>query len=153
MSNWISLLPFLAVVGATAVSGAIFMPGSWYASLRKPSWTPPDWLFGPAWTVLYIMIAVAGWLVWRADGFGIALAVWGANVIFNAGWSWLMFGRHRIGLAFLDAIAMLITIVVFVAVAKESSPGAALLFIPYLGWVVFAAALNFAILQLNGSDA
>lgn len=153
MSNWVSLLPFLAIVGAAAASGAVFMPGSWYASLRKPTWTPPDWLFGPAWTVLYIMIAVAGWLVWSVDGFGIALAVWGANIFFNAAWSWLMFGRHRIELAFLDALAMLLTIVAFIAVAKTSSPTAALLFIPYLAWVVFAAALNFEILRRNSSNA
>lgn len=151
MSNWVSLLPFLAIVGAAAASGAIFMPGSWYASLRKPAWTPPDWLFGPAWTVLYIMIAVAGWLVWSAEGFGIALAVWGGNIILNAVWSWLMFGRHRIDLAFLDAMAMLITIIAFVAAAKASSSTAALLFIPYLAWVVFAAALNYEIWRRNGS--
>ncbi len=129
------------------------MPGTWYKSLRKPSWTPPDWLFGPAWTILYIMIAIAGWMVWKAEGFGLALVFWGCNVAFNTAWSWLMFGRHRIGWAFMDAMAMLITILAFVVVARPVSQTAALLFIPYLGWVAFATALNFDILQRNATEA
>ena len=62
MTDWISLLPFLTAVTAVGASGALFMPGDWYKTLQKPSWTPPDWLFGPAWTVLYLMISIAGWL-------------------------------------------------------------------------------------------
>ncbi len=129
------------------------MPGSWYAALHKPRWTPPDWLFGPAWTVLYVMIAIAGWLVWSVEGVGVALAVWGSNIVFNGLWSWLMFRRHRIGLAFVDATAMLLTILAFIVIARPISPTAALLFIPYLGWVAFAAALNFDILRRNPSAA
>ncbi len=153
MSNWVSLLPFLAIVIAAGLSGVKFMPGEWYSTLRKPSWTPPDWLFGPAWTVLYIMIAVAGWLVWSVEGFGAALAVWGLNLGFNAAWSWLMFGRRRIGWAFIDAMAMLVTILAFVIIARPVSSTAALLFLPYLGWVAFATALNFEIMQRNASAA
>jgi benzodiazapine receptor len=145
----LSVLPFLAIVFLVALSGAVFMPGAWYASLKKPSWTPPDWLFAPAWTILYLMIAIAGWLVWRAEGIGPALVMWGLNLIFNALWSWLMFGRHRIGLALADAMAMLITMVGFIVLARSSNPSAALLFLPYLAWVGFATALNFAILQRN----
>lgn len=153
MGTWLSLLPFLAVVAAAAVSGAVFMPGDWYASLNKPSWTPPDWLFPPAWTVLYVMIAVAGWLIWSTNGAGLALVMWALNLVFNALWSWLMFGRHRIGLALADAMAMLITIVGFILLARSLNPTAALLFLPYLGWVIFATALNFEILQRNPSAA
>jgi benzodiazapine receptor len=80
----LSVLPFLAIVFLVALSGAVFMPGAWYASLKKPSWTPPDWLFAPAWTILYLMIAIAGWLVWRAEGIGPALIIWGLNLFFNA---------------------------------------------------------------------
>src|SRR3569623_1368367 len=100
MGDWLCLLPFLAGVASAAATGIVFMPGTWYKSLRKPSWTPPDWLFGPAWTVLYVMIAIAGWMVWKAEGFGLALVFWGCYVAFNTAWSWLMFGRHRIGWAF-----------------------------------------------------
>jgi translocator protein len=153
MGDLLSLIPFLLIVFAAAMTGFAFMPGHWYSTLRKPSWTPPDWLFGPAWTLLYIMIAVAGWIVWRTEGLGLALFLWACNILLNAAWSWLMFGRHRIGWAFLDAMAMLLTILLFIVAARPLSPTAALLFIPYLGWVAFAAALNFEILQRNGSAA
>jgi translocator protein len=153
MSAWMSLLPFIAAVVAVGLSGAVFMPGEWYKSLDKPSWTPPDWLFGAAWTILYAMIAVAGWLVWRAEGFGLALAMWLANLVFNAAWSWLMFGRHQISAALADAVAMLVTIIGFIWAASSVSQVAALLFVPYLAWTAFAAALNGAILQRNPQAA
>lgn len=149
MADWITLLPFLAAVFVVALSGALFMPGDWYKSLDKPSWTPPDWLFAPAWTLLYILIAIAGWLVWKQAGFGAALAVWAANLIFNGAWSWLMFGRRNIALALLDACAMLATIIAFIALAQPNSGTAAALFVPYLAWVLFATALNWSILQRN----
>jgi benzodiazapine receptor len=149
MLEWLSLTPFLAAVFVVALSGARFMPGEWYEALKKPSWTPPNWLFAPAWTVLYLMIAIAGWLVWQREGVGMTLGFWGANLIFNAAWSWLMFGQRRMGTAFADAIAMLLTIVAFIVSAWPSSQAAALLFLPYLAWVTFAAALNFSILRRN----
>ncbi|MDX2259894.1 MAG: TspO/MBR family protein [Hyphomicrobiaceae bacterium] len=149
MADWMSLLPFLGIVFTAALSGALFMPGPWYETLDKPSWTPPNWLFAPAWLVLYVMIAIAGWLVWRDAGYGPALAWWGANIVFNAAWSWLMFGRKRIDLALVDAIAMLVTIIGFIATALPVNETAALLFLPYLAWVSFAAALNAAILKRN----
>ena len=149
MSDWQSLVPFLVTVVVVAASGAIFMPGPWYRALSKPSWTPPDWAFGPAWTVLYLMIAVAGWLVWTEQGSGPAIWFWAANIVFNGAWSWLMFGMKRIGWALADAIAMLLTIVGFIATAWPVSQTAALLFVPYLAWVTFATALNWAILARN----
>jgi benzodiazapine receptor len=153
MREWLSLAPFLAAVCIVALSGARFMPGAWYESLEKPPWTPPNWLFGPAWTVLYLMIAIAGWLAWQREGFGIALGFWCANLVLNAAWSWLMFGQRRIGAAFADAIAMLLTIVAFMVSAWPSSQTAALLFLPYLAWVTFAAALNYSILRRNPEAA
>ena len=153
MSDWLSLLPFIAAVLVVALSGALFMPGPWYRSLDKPSWTPPDWLFGPAWTVLYLMIAIAGWLVWRSAGLGAALAIWVLNLVLNAAWSWLMFGRRRIAAALVDAIAMLVTIIAFMIVAWPSSETAAWLFAPYLAWVAFATALNASILRRNPAAA
>lgn len=149
MSDWLSLVPFIAAVFVVALSGAVFMPGDWYRSLDKPSWTPPDWLFGPAWTVLYIMIAVAGWLVWTSAGLGAALAAWILNLLFNGAWSWLMFGRRRIAAALADAVAMLATIVAFMILAWPSSPTATWLFAPYLAWVAFAATLNASLLKRN----
>ncbi len=153
MLEWLSLAPFLAAVFIVALSGARFMPGAWYASLEKPPWTPPNWLFAPAWTALYLVIAIAGWLVWQREGLGMALGLWGANLVFNAAWSWLMFGRRRIAAALADAIAMLLTIVAFIGTAWPSSQTAALLFLPYLAWVTFAAALNYEILRRNPQEA
>lgn len=149
MSDWLSLLPFIGAVFAVASTGAIFMPGAWYQSLKKPVWTPPSWLFAPAWTILYGMIAVAGWLVWKADGGRLVLSIWAANLVFNAAWSWLMFGRRQIAMALVDAFAMLGTIVLFILWAAPVSMTAAWLFVPYLAWVSFAAFLNFTILRLN----
>lgn len=146
-------MPFVGTVFVVGFSGAVFMPGDWYRTLDKPTWTPPDWLFGPAWTVLYLMIAVAGWLVWWHDGFSLPLWLWAANLAFNAAWSWLMFGKHRIGLALPDAGAMLATILLFIAAAWPVSAAAAMLFLPYLAWVAFATALNWSILHRNPQAA
>ena len=141
---------FLALVAVTAGSGALFMPGEWYASLRKPEWTPPDWLFAPVWTVIYIAIAAAGWLVWRArQRIDAPLVLWGLQLIANALWSWLFFGLHLPGVAFADIIVMLGLILGFIVAAKRSSPPAAALFVPYASWVTFAGALNLAIWQMN----
>lgn len=149
MDNWLGVLPFLAIVVTVGLSGAIFRPGDWYKDLDKPSWTPPSWAFGPAWTALYVMIAIAGWLVWRSEGCSFAFAVWSLNIVLNAAWSWIMFGRRRIDLALVDAAAMLATIVMFIAAAWQKTPVAAGLFIPYMLWVAFATALNFSIWQRN----
>lgn len=149
MARYASLLAFLLIVGAAATTGSKFMPGPWYESLAKPSWTPPNWLFPIAWTVLYIMIAVAGWRVWQAEGFGVALAVWGVSLVLNALWSYLMFGSHRIDLALADVGLLLASIIAFILLARHVDGWAALLFAPYLVWVSFATALNYAVLQLN----
>mgnify|MGYP001259539577 FL=1 len=92
-------LLFLAAVAAVGAFGAWFEPGEWYAALEKPAWTAPAWVFGPVWTVLYVLIAVAGWLVWRAAGMGAALAAWIVQLVFNGARSFAMFGAQQIGLA------------------------------------------------------
>lgn len=146
---WLSLLVFILLVAGAAAFGATFKPGDWYAGLTKPSWTPPNWLFAPVWTVLYAMIAVAGWLVWRNGERGAALLAWVTGLAFNAAWSLLFFGRNQIGLALADIIALWCTIALFVVLARRSSATASWLFVPYLLWVSFAAALNAAIWRLN----
>jgi translocator protein len=149
MSNWGSLILFALLVAAAASIGAQFMPGEWYASLNRPTWTPPNWLFPVAWTILYIMIAVAGWLVWRRAGWSGALMIWGAGLVLNALWSYLMFGMHRIDLALIDIVALWAAIAAFIWTALPIDVRAAMLFAPYLAWVTFATALNFAIWRLN----
>jgi translocator protein len=153
MAPYSSLIVFAAATLLAAVTGARFIPGPWYKALRKPSWTPPDWLFGPAWTVLYIMIAIAGWRLWSAGGWHRAITVWIIQLMLNAAWSWLMFGQKRIDLAMVDIIALWLSIALFIVLAWPVDQTAALLFAPYLAWVTFATALNAAIFRLNGSTA
>jgi translocator protein len=149
MQSYLTLVPFLAAVLAVSSTGAFFRPGVWYAGLRKPSWTPPNWLFGPAWAVLYVMIAFAGWFVWQAVGVGPVLALWFGQMLINASWSWVMFGMRRIGAALATLVLLWLSIAAFIIFAWPIAPNASLLFMPYLAWVTFAGALNFAVLRLN----
>lgn len=149
--RYLSLLPFLALVALVATTGALFQPGAWYAALAKPSFTPPGWVFGPVWTVMYILIAIAGWLVWRAEGLGLLLALWAVQLVLNMAWSWIMFGRHEIGWALVDIAVLWLVIAAFIALAWSTRPAAAALFGAYLAWVSFAALLNLRIWQLNAS--
>ncbi|MEQ1717258.1 MAG: TspO/MBR family protein [Hyphomicrobium sp.] len=147
--NILSFLVFLALVSAAAVTGAQYMPGPWYEALNKPSWTPPNWLFPIAWTVLYVMIAIAGWLVWKKEGAGSALMIWGVCLVLNALWSYVMFGRHDIGLALINVAALWLAIIAFIWAAWPVDRTASYLFMPYLVWVSFASALNAAVFAMN----
>lgn len=125
---------------------------SWYGDLRKPRWNPPSWLFGPVWTVLYILIAVAGTLLWRRRddrGARAAIALWGLQMTLNHAWTPLFFGWRRLGLAAVEVVALWAAIVGTIAAARRVSSRAALLLVPYLAWVTFAAALNVRIWALN----
>ncbi|HKB71176.1 MAG TPA: TspO/MBR family protein [Thermoanaerobaculia bacterium] len=154
-SGWATLLPFLAASAATAIIAGRFRPGAWYAALAKPSWTPPGWLFAPVWSLLYLGMAVAGWLVWRAGGRGaiLPLAIWVGQLVSNAVWSWLFFGLHRPPAALADIVVLLVLIVAFAVTARPFSRGAAGLFVPYAVWVLFAASLNAEIVRLNPSGS
>ena len=142
-------LVFAGLCFVAALSGALFKPGAWHAALAKPSWHPPNWLFGPAWGVLYLMIATAGWMVWNAAGWSTALAAWGAQLVLNAAWSWLFFGLRRPDLAFAEVLLLWLSIAACVVLFAPISTTAALLMLPYLAWVAFASALNFAMWRLN----
>lgn len=146
------LAGFLLACFAAATTGAFFRPGPWYDRLDKPSWTPPDWLFPVAWTLLYIAIGVAPWLVWREAGFAgaaLPLAVWAVQLLLNAAWSWLFFGLRRMDLAFAEVVALWLSIAAMIALFLPISVTAGLLMIPYLVWVSFAAVLNLAVWQRN----
>ncbi len=149
MGRYVQLAVFIALVAAVAFAAGQFMPGAWYATIAKPSWTPPGWLFGPVWSLLYLMIAVAGWLVWQNDAARPARPIWAAQLLLNGIWSPVMFGLHQIGLALVVIVAIWLAIVAFIALAWRPARWAALLFMPYLAWVSFATALNFAIWWLN----
>ena len=142
-------LVLILLVVATAASGAFFKPGSWYESLDKPSWTPPKRAFPIVWTSLYVLIAIAGWLVWREAGFSLAIILWLLQLAANALWSALFFGMHRMALALIDAVAMWLLVAAFIIVAWPVSVLAAILFVPYLVWLSLAVALNWTILRRN----
>jgi translocator protein len=141
---------FGLLVLAAALFGSMFTPGAWYASLEKPSWNPPSSVFGPVWTILYVMIAIAGWLAWRnRDRSRLPIALWGGQLLLNALWSWLFFGLEQPGVAFVDIVILWLLIAAFIVAAWRISRAASLLFVPYALWVGFASALNFAIWRLN----
>jgi tryptophan-rich sensory protein len=128
------------------------MPGEWYFDLAKPSWTPPGWIFGPVWTLLYAMMGVAAWLVWKQTGFSrarAALSLFAIQLVLNGVWSWFFFGLHRPGLAFIDILALWVMILATTLAFWQHRPLAGALLIPYLAWVSFASALNFSIWWIN----
>ncbi len=151
MQSYVTLTPFVAAVLAVSMTGSLFRPGDWYQRLDKPSWTPPGWLFAPAWALLYIAMAVAGWLVWLQAGIGPALVVWTIQLIFNGAWSYVMFGRKQIGAAMLTLCGLWLLVALFAWMAWPISRSASMLFWPYLAWVSFAGALNFSIWRRNPS--
>jgi benzodiazapine receptor len=146
------LVASLILVAAVAAIGGHFAPTAWYQEVAKPPWTPPGWLFAPVWTVLYILMGVAAWLVWReraASGAAVALGSYVLQLVLNALWSWIFFGLHRIGLALLDLIvlwALIVTTGVLFWRVRRAAGG---LLVPYVAWVSFAGSLNYAIWVLN----
>jgi len=151
-NQWLVLIVFVAASFAAAALGGATTVGSvreWYPTIAKPAWTPPSWVFGPVWTVLYALIGVAGWLVWRRVGWGAALWWWTAQMALNATWSPVFFGMHQIGLAFANIVLLWVAIAGTTVAFWKVSPLAGGLFVPYLLWVSFATALNFAIWRLN----
>ncbi len=148
----LGLLGWLVITGLVAAFGSQFESGPWYDALEKPSWTPPSWLFGPVWTVLYILMAVAAWLVWskhRSEGAPLALGLYIVHLLFNGAWSWIFFGLEMPGLALLDIIVLWVMIVVLIVLFYRYRPMAGWLLIPYLLWVSYATALNLAIWSMN----
>lgn len=150
MKSLPSLAFFLILVlGGGLTIGYLTAPGDWYADLNKPSFNPPNWIFGPVWTVIYILIAIAGWRVWQTDRAGAAMKLWWAQLVLNFAWSPAFFSIQQIGLALAIILALLAAILAFIAASRKPAPLAALLFIPYAAWVSFASVLNAAILTLN----
>jgi len=141
--------------GVAAAGSLATMPNipNWYAGLTKPAWNPPNWIFGPVWSALYFSMAVAGWLVWRQDGLrraAVPMLLFGIQLALNGAWSWLFFGLHDPAAAFVDIVLLWAAIGATMIVFWRRSIVAGLLFVPYLGWVSFAAVLNYAIWRLNG---
>lgn len=150
MGRWLSLLLFLVlVVGGGLAIGLVTGPGEWYVALAKPSFNPPPWVFGPVWTVLYILIAFAGWRIWRIERGGPAMVVWWVQLALNFMWSPTFFLAGDLLLALVILLAMLGAIVAFLGLARNIDPLASWLFVPYALWVAFAGILNASIWWLN----
>lgn len=149
--EWLALAAFGAAVLVTAAIGGLAVRGttSEYQRLEQPAWAPPSWLFGPVWTTLYVLIAVAGWLVWRRVGWSPALWAYVIQLVLNAIWTPIFFGAGRYGLALVDIVILWVAIGVTVALFWRVSRPAAALMLPYWAWVTFATALNFEIWRLN----
>jgi len=146
--GWLAVSFAAAAIGGFASANA----GDFYQQLRRPAWAPPSWLFAPVWTLLYLLMGVAGWLVWRERGFRharIALSLFLMQLGVNSLWTWLFFVWRQGALAF-GEILILWVLILFTAVAFwRVRPIAGALLIPYLAWVSFASALTYAIWQRN----
>ena len=146
LASWVLLCLAAGYVGAL-LSG----PDAWYSSLDKPAWNPPAWIFGPVWTTLYILMGIAAWLVSGSvhPAKRPALVLFVVQLALNAAWSWIFFGAHSIGWAFVELLVLWAFLVATVIAFWRASRMAAILLWPYLAWTTFAAALNATIWMLN----
>jgi translocator protein len=149
MRGWKSLIVFLLLVAAVASAGAMTAPDAWFAELAKPSFNPPGWIFGPVWTLLYVLMAVAAWRVYRQKGVDISIGAWVAQLVLNAAWSPLFFGMHRIELALIDIVILDLIVTTTIVLFFRRDRVAGWLMVPYLAWISFATVLNASIWQLN----
>ena len=150
----LGLIGWFIVSFATSAVGAVasIQAKSFYGQLVQPEWAPPSYVFGPVWTVLYALMAIAAWLVWRSGGFHsnrIALSLFLVQLALNALWSWLFFAWQLGALAFVDIVVLWVLIVATLVAFWRVRPLAGAFLIPYLLWVSFAAALNYSLWQLN----
>lgn len=151
MNRWMALVGFLVLtVGGGLAIGFLTAPGEWHAALAKPAFNPPNWVFAPVWTGLYVLIAVAGWRTFEHGPGRWPMRLWWTQLALNFLWSPVFFAAHRIGLAFLVIALLLVAILAFIVTSWRQDRAAAWLFAPYAVWVAFALALNGAIWALNG---
>lgn len=145
-----ALAGFIVVTFCAPLLSVGSMPGAWYAALNKPAWNPPPWVFGPAWTLLYTLMAVAAWMVWKRAGFSKPLVLYFVQLALNAAWTPIFFGLHWLGVS-VAVIALLWLMIAATLVSFRRVRGTAgWLLVPYLMWVSFAAVLNVTIWRLNG---
>jgi tryptophan-rich sensory protein len=152
---WFALGGFIAVCFAVAALGGAVTAtsvGTWYQTLDKPAFTPPDWVFAPVWNALYMMMALGGFLVWRVSAGAerrAALLLFGAQLALNFAWSYLFFGVNAVGAAFIESIVLWLAVAATTFLFWRVDVRAGLLFLPYLMWSGFAAVLTGAIWRLN----
>jgi tryptophan-rich sensory protein len=140
------------IVGFTASLFTITGVKSWYQSIRKPTWNPPDWVFAPVWTTLYVLMGIALFLIWRSQGKKqkrTAIILFIVQLIANFFWSFIFFDRHQIALALGEIIVLWLLVLLTIFYFARINKVAAWLLVPYVSWVTFAVILNFTIWQLN----
>ncbi|MDZ7361490.1 MAG: tryptophan-rich sensory protein [candidate division KSB1 bacterium] len=153
--DWLALTILLALTFTAAFIGGLFTSVSvdgWYQIIDKPAWTPPRWVFGPVWTLLYLGMAVAAWLVWRQRGqtnVTPALTLFFVQLVLNTAWSVFFFGFQNPAAAFVDIVLLWSAILATMIIFWRLNPVSGWLFTPYILWVTFAATLNFAIWRMN----
>ena|SRR5260221_4233794 len=150
--RWLGLLGWLALCFVVEASGVTFLPGRWYAHLQKASWTPPSYLFAPVWTIIYVLMGTAAWLVWREGGFRkqtVPLSLFLLQIVLNGAWSFLCFRLHDLPLSVVDMLLLWVVLSVATLRFFAVKPAAGWLMMIYLLWVTFAATLNVALWRLN----
>jgi len=150
---WICFAIFLAACFAAGSTGGLFSPGEWYDRLKKPWWTPPNWLFPVAWTLLYLCMAAAGARVAVSPDNGIAMAFWALQIALNGLWTPVFFGLKKMRLGLIVLSGLWVSVAASVVALWQVDMIAGLLFLPYLAWVSVAGALNASVLRLNPEEA
>ena len=149
LGAFVALCLVISAIGGWITAGSV---GTWYQTLQKPVFNPPNWIFAPVWSLLYLMIALAGWRVWRRVGVAgapAAMAVYATQLALNLGWSFLFFGSRMIGVALAEILLLLVVICVNAVLFWRKDRVAGWLLAPYVAWVAFASVLNFALWRLN----
>jgi tryptophan-rich sensory protein len=146
---WLDFLVFLFACMAAGLTGSLFPPGKWYSELNKPVWTPPNWVFPVAWPILYLLMSYSGATLANLESAGSALALWALQISLNTLWTPVFFGLKNLKLGLIIILLLLVSVAICTYVFWLYAWISGLLFLPYLAWVVFAAALNAAVFKLN----
>ena len=146
---WLDFLVFLFACMAAGLTGSLFPPGKWYSELNKPVWTPPNWVFPVAWPILYLLMSYSGATLANLESAGSALALWALQISLNTLWTPVSFGLKNLKLGLIIILLLLVSVAICTYVFWLYAWISGLLFLPYLAWVVFAAALNAAVFKLN----
>jgi benzodiazapine receptor len=146
---WLDFLVFLFACMAAGLTGSLFPPGKWYSELNKPVWTPPNWVFPVAWPILYLLMSYSGATLANLESAGSALALWALQISLNTLWTPVFFGLKNLRLGLIIIFLLLVSVAICTYVFWLYAWISGLLFLPYLAWVIFAAALNAAVFKLN----
>ncbi|MDB5196035.1 MAG: tryptophan-rich sensory protein [Flaviaesturariibacter sp.] len=154
MKNWVKLVLSIAIpqiVAATAAYFTVTGVGTWYKTIQRPAWNPPNWVFGPVWTMLYLMMGIAFFLIWKSSSpyRKVPVLLWATQLVVNFLWSFLFFGKHQIGWAMIDLVVLWLLILLTIFSFARINKTAACLLVPYISWVSFAGILNYTICVLN----